>query len=142
MAALPRYASGTMLKVELNQAETFRGKKWHSVGHVQVVWIKPLTVGKQDASGQINDLTLGACVGRGVRIRRQQSGDGHGRGYADERTENGFFDAESHCYLTLSDTALPTMYGADYPPGTKYYRCWVILGGSASPSTTPRSCHS
>jgi hypothetical protein len=44
------------------------------------------------------------------------------------RTENGFFDAASHCYLTLSDTPLPTMRGGDRPPGTKFYRCWVILG--------------
>lgn len=45
------------------------------------------------------------------------------------RTENGFFDAASHCYLTLSDT-LSTLGNAPeggYPPGTKFYRCWVIL---------------
>ena len=44
------------------------------------------------------------------------------------RTENGFFDAASGCYLTLADTWLPTMtQGGERPPGTKYYRCWVIL---------------
>jgi hypothetical protein len=43
------------------------------------------------------------------------------------RTENGFFDAASHCYLTLSDTPLPTMGPSDWPPGTKYYTCWAII---------------
>jgi hypothetical protein len=59
---LKKYASGVMLAAELNQAETFRGKKWHSVGSQQVVWVKAMTVGKPDAGGQINDLTLQACV--------------------------------------------------------------------------------
>jgi hypothetical protein len=62
VTALSRYASGVMLKVELNQAETFRGNKWHAVGQLQVMWIKPLTMGKRDAKGQINNLTLSACV--------------------------------------------------------------------------------
>ncbi|TCC35049.1 hypothetical protein [Kribbella sindirgiensis] len=44
------------------------------------------------------------------------------------RTENGFFDAASHCYLTLAPGPLPTItQSADRPPGTKYYWCWVIL---------------
>jgi hypothetical protein len=51
-----------MLAVELNQADTFRGKKWRSIGHQQVIWVKPLVVRKADASGQINALTLQACV--------------------------------------------------------------------------------
>jgi hypothetical protein len=59
---LKKYASGVMLAAELNQAATFRGKKWHSVGRQQVVWVKKLTVGRPDASGQINELTLQACV--------------------------------------------------------------------------------
>ncbi|MFD7160205.1 hypothetical protein ACFV9C_36840 [Kribbella sp. NPDC059898] len=43
------------------------------------------------------------------------------------RTADGFFDAESGCYLTQVDVPLlmgPHVY---YPPGTKYDRCWVIL---------------
>ncbi|WP_130440686.1 hypothetical protein [Kribbella rubisoli] len=62
MTALSRYASGVMLKAETIEAEKFRGYKWRSVGHLQVVWIKPLTIGKPDAQGQINDLILSACV--------------------------------------------------------------------------------
>ncbi|WUJ72421.1 hypothetical protein OG809_03955 [Kribbella soli] len=62
VAALNKYASGVMLKVELNQAETFRARSWHSVGHLQVVWIKPLTIGKPAADGQIDNLVLSACV--------------------------------------------------------------------------------
>jgi hypothetical protein len=62
VAELRKYASGVMLKVELNQADWFRGQKWHSIGRQQVIWVKPLTVGKPDAAGQINDLTLQACV--------------------------------------------------------------------------------
>ncbi|MGW6200965.1 hypothetical protein ACWF0M_32790 [Kribbella sp. NPDC055110] len=59
---MKRYASGVMLAAELNQAEIFRGKKWHSVGTQQVIWIKPLTIGKPDAHGQITNLILTACV--------------------------------------------------------------------------------
>ncbi|MGW7682041.1 hypothetical protein ACWGID_14955 [Kribbella sp. NPDC054772] len=43
------------------------------------------------------------------------------------RTADGFFDAASHCYLTPTESAV-TMQGSDWPPGTKFYRCWVILG--------------
>jgi len=49
---LKKYASGVMLAAELNQAETFRGKKWHSVGSQQVVWVKAMTVGKPDAAAR------------------------------------------------------------------------------------------
>jgi hypothetical protein len=45
------------------------------------------------------------------------------------RTENGFWDAASGCYLTPTDTLVSLVHSAsDYPPGTKYYRCWVLLG--------------
>ncbi|MFG1812327.1 hypothetical protein ACGFIF_01060 [Kribbella sp. NPDC049174] len=59
---LKKYASGVMLGAELNQAATFRGRRWHSVGRQRVMWVTPLTVGKPDATGQINDMTLRACV--------------------------------------------------------------------------------
>ncbi|WP_433167501.1 hypothetical protein [Kribbella sp. CA-247076] len=62
VAELKKHATGVMLAAELNQAATFRGRKWHSVGRQRVVWVKPLTVGKPDASGQINGLTLQACI--------------------------------------------------------------------------------
>ncbi|TDW91160.1 hypothetical protein EV647_4736 [Kribbella sp. VKM Ac-2566] len=62
VTALNKYASGVMLKAELVEAEKFRGYKWHSVGSLQVVWIKPLSIGKPNASGQIDSLILSACV--------------------------------------------------------------------------------
>lgn len=62
VGGLKKYATGVMLKAELNQAEIFRGRKWHSVGRQQVVWVKPLTVGTADANGQINEVTVQACV--------------------------------------------------------------------------------
>ena len=37
VAELKKYVSGVMLAAELNQADTFKGKKWHSVGTQQVV---------------------------------------------------------------------------------------------------------
>jgi hypothetical protein len=44
------------------------------------------------------------------------------------RTENGFWDAASGCYLTPTDTLVSMVHSAsDYPPGTKFYRCWVLL---------------
>jgi len=62
VTGLSRYASGVMLKAELVEAEKFRGYKWHSVGSLQVMWIKPLSIGKPNASGQIDNLILSACV--------------------------------------------------------------------------------
>ncbi|MGW6283038.1 hypothetical protein [Kribbella sp. NPDC055071] len=62
VSEVKKHASGVMLKAELNQADTFRGNKWHSVGVQQVVWVKALQLGKPDATGQINSLTLQACI--------------------------------------------------------------------------------
>lgn len=61
-AELKRYATGVMLASELNQADTFRGNKWHSVGQQQVMWIKSLKVESPNAAGVIMSLTLQACV--------------------------------------------------------------------------------
>ncbi len=61
-AELRKYASGVMLASELNQADTFRGNKWHSVGQQQVMWVKPLKLEPPDAAGAITTLTLQACV--------------------------------------------------------------------------------
>jgi hypothetical protein len=45
------------------------------------------------------------------------------------RTADGFFDAASGCYLTPTDDPVSLVKPASsYPPGTKFYRCWVILG--------------
>ena len=51
-----------MLGAELNQAATFRARKWHSVGHQKVVWARALKVGTATPDGQINDVTVQACV--------------------------------------------------------------------------------
>ena len=54
------------------------------------------------------------CVGRGQAIPC--------------RTADGFWDATSGCYLTPTDTLVSMFHSAsNYPPGTKYYRCWVLL---------------
>ncbi|NIK56863.1 hypothetical protein [Kribbella shirazensis] len=47
------------------------------------------------------------------------------------RTADGFFDAASGCYLTPTDAPFGIGISSDpdsYPPGTKFYNCWVILG--------------
>ncbi|MFG1911601.1 hypothetical protein [Kribbella sp. NPDC048928] len=62
VTALNKYTSGVMLKAEIIEAENFRAYKWHSAGHLRVVWTKPLSIGKPDATGEINDLILSACV--------------------------------------------------------------------------------
>lgn len=46
------------------------------------------------------------------------------------RTADGFFDAASGCYLTPIDAPRSLFNPNDpskYPPGTKFYDCWVIL---------------
>jgi hypothetical protein len=57
-----KYASGVMLAAQLNQAATFRGRKWHSVGRVKVVWAKAMKVGPKTADGRINEIVVQACV--------------------------------------------------------------------------------
>lgn len=45
------------------------------------------------------------------------------------RTAEGFWDAASGCYLTPQDRPSSLVNSAsDYPPGTKFYSCWVMLG--------------
>ncbi|MEU4295178.1 hypothetical protein AB0E63_43750 [Kribbella sp. NPDC026596] len=45
------------------------------------------------------------------------------------RTADGFFDAASGCYLTPQDAPSSLVNPVSgYPSGTKFYRCWVILG--------------
>jgi hypothetical protein len=45
------------------------------------------------------------------------------------RTAEGFWDAASGCYLTPQDRPSSLVNSAsDYPPGTKFYSCWVLLG--------------
>ncbi|TDW87514.1 hypothetical protein EV137_5594 [Kribbella pratensis] len=47
------------------------------------------------------------------------------------RTEDGFFDAASGCYLhplAGPRSLVSPSEVSDYPPGTKFYECWLILG--------------
>ena len=45
------------------------------------------------------------------------------------RTVEGFYDAATGCYLTQQERPSSLVNSAsDYPPGTKFYSCWVILG--------------
>ena len=59
---IQKYASGVMLAAQLNQAATFRGRKWHSVGRVKVVWANAMKIGPKTADGQINEIVVQACV--------------------------------------------------------------------------------
>lgn len=62
VTALQRYASGAMLAAELNQAEIFKARNWHSVGQQKVVSVKVLSFGAPDANGRLNELILQACI--------------------------------------------------------------------------------
>ncbi|WP_328522295.1 hypothetical protein [Kribbella sp. NBC_00359] len=47
------------------------------------------------------------------------------------QTADGFFDSASGCYLTPQDAPTSLVNSnlvSGYPAGTKFYRCWVILG--------------
>jgi len=59
---LSKVATGTMLASELNQAATFRGRKWHSVGKQQVIWTKAQKVGTPNAKGVVSEVTVQACL--------------------------------------------------------------------------------
>jgi hypothetical protein len=75
VSELKKFASGAMLGAELNQAATFRAQKWHSVGRQKVVWAKALKIGVPDAIGQIDDITVQACVDTSQAIAL----DAHGK---------------------------------------------------------------
>jgi hypothetical protein len=62
VSELQKHASGAMLAAELNQATTFKAQKWHSVGKQKVVWAKALKIAPASADGQINEITVQACV--------------------------------------------------------------------------------
>lgn len=62
VSELPKVATGIILKSELNQAATFKGRKWRGVGQVEVVWTKSLKVGPAGAGGEITDVTVQACL--------------------------------------------------------------------------------
>lgn len=62
VSELPKVATGIILKAELNQAATFRGRKWRGVGQVDVVWAKALKIGPSGANGQVTEVTVQACL--------------------------------------------------------------------------------
>ncbi len=62
MAELPKVATGIILKSELNQAATFRGRKLRGVGQDEVVWTKALKSGPSGANGQVTEVTVQACL--------------------------------------------------------------------------------
>jgi hypothetical protein len=62
VTALRKYSSGTMLAAELNQAVTFKGRKWRSVGQQKVVRAKVVTTGTPGPDGAVNEVVVEACV--------------------------------------------------------------------------------
>ena len=62
VAELPKVATGIILKSELNQAATFRGRKLRGVGQVEVVWTKALKSGASGANGPVTEVTVQACL--------------------------------------------------------------------------------
>ncbi|MGW7682042.1 hypothetical protein ACWGID_14960 [Kribbella sp. NPDC054772] len=62
VAGLSKVATGVMLKTELNQAATYKGRRWHAVGNIEVIWTKPLKLGTAGSGGQIAEITVQACV--------------------------------------------------------------------------------
>lgn len=59
---LPKVATGMMLKTELNQAATYKGRHWHAVGKIDVIWTKSVKHGAVGANGQIGEITVQACL--------------------------------------------------------------------------------
>ncbi|HEY3562054.1 MAG TPA: hypothetical protein VGL05_31520 [Kribbella sp.] len=62
VAGLSKVATGVMLSTELNQAATYKSRRWHAVGEIEVIWTKALKVGAAGANGQITEITVQACV--------------------------------------------------------------------------------
>ena len=62
VSGLSKVATGIMLETELNQAATFRGRKWRGVGQIDVVWTKALSIGPPGSDGQIGEVTVQACI--------------------------------------------------------------------------------
>ncbi|GAA1509407.1 hypothetical protein GCM10009741_02840 [Kribbella lupini] len=44
------------------------------------------------------------------------------------KTADGFWDPGSRCYLTPQPQQMSLTDNTKYPPGTKFYRCWYLLG--------------
>lgn len=61
VGGLSAVATGAILGAELNQAATFRARKWRGVGQTKVLWTKALKVGPVGADGKIAEVTVQAC---------------------------------------------------------------------------------
>jgi hypothetical protein len=61
IGGLSAVATGAILGAELNQAATFRARKWQGVGQTKVLWTKALKVGPIGADGKIAEVTVQAC---------------------------------------------------------------------------------
>jgi hypothetical protein len=62
VTGLSKVATGVMLKTELNQAATYKARRWHAIGQIEVVWTKPIKIGAPAASGQITEVAVRACL--------------------------------------------------------------------------------
>ena len=62
VAGLSKVATGVMLEVELNQAASYKGRRWHAVGQIEVIWTKAVKLGTPAAGGQITEITVQACL--------------------------------------------------------------------------------
>jgi len=60
-AQLSEVATGSILKSELEQAATFRKRKWRGTGRIDVIWTKPLKIGAAGSDGRIDEVTVQAC---------------------------------------------------------------------------------
>lgn len=60
-AQLSEVATGAILKSELEQAATFRKRKWRGTGQIAVIWTKALKLGAVGSDGRINEATVQAC---------------------------------------------------------------------------------
>lgn len=59
---MPKVATGIILRSELNQAATFRGRQLRGIGRVDVAWTKTLKVGPAGADHQVTEATVQACL--------------------------------------------------------------------------------
>jgi hypothetical protein len=73
-SALSQVAIGAILGSELNQAATFRARKWRGTGKTAVIWTKALKFGPTGADGQVSEVTVQACYDSSKSIAVDTSG--------------------------------------------------------------------
>ncbi|QNE21730.1 hypothetical protein F1D05_32185 [Kribbella qitaiheensis] len=71
---LSQVAIGAILGSELNQAATFRARKWRGTGKVEVIWTKVLKFGPTGTDGQISEVTVQACYDSSKSVAVDASG--------------------------------------------------------------------